>query len=197
MAPLAITPLPRERQRVAPWRNGGGTTREIAIDPPGADAARAFRRRISVARVGQDGAFSRFPGVDRSLWLLSGSGVELDVAGDRVRIDRVLQRFDFAGEVAIAARLLDGPIEDLNVMADRSAVAAQAEIVRCAGVGAWRAALRPGSQVVLVVDGSLRIGDAALGDGDAVRAEGEGELAATAGTRGAVFLCASFSDVRR
>ena len=57
-----------------PWKNGGGTTRELLSWPPGvAD----WHWRISVAQVETEGPFSRFDGVQRWFAVLDGEGVEL------------------------------------------------------------------------------------------------------------------------
>ena len=67
-----------DSQRVR-WKNDGGWTTEIAREP--ADAAEAFRWRVSIADIESDGPFSNFPGVDRDLLLLAGNGIELDIDG--------------------------------------------------------------------------------------------------------------------
>src|SRR5258707_14720415 len=59
--------------RRMPWKNGGGHTHEIAAHPEGAGMA-AFAWRVSIAEIAQDGPFSSFPGVDRTLVLLAGNG---------------------------------------------------------------------------------------------------------------------------
>ncbi|WP_305230098.1 HutD/Ves family protein, partial [Klebsiella pneumoniae] len=69
----------------SPWKNGGGSTREIACWPPGA-GMEAFGWRISVATIDQPGPFSAFAGVDRQIMLLDGDGVHLRGEG----IDHVL-----------------------------------------------------------------------------------------------------------
>ena len=60
-----------------PWKNGGGTTRELLAWPTGAD----WRVRLSVAEVVADGPFSRFEGVQRWFAVLGGAGVRLVVNG--------------------------------------------------------------------------------------------------------------------
>ena len=50
----------------APWKNGGGSTTEIAIAPLGATVDK-FDWRISLATIANSGPFSVFPGVDRTL----------------------------------------------------------------------------------------------------------------------------------
>src|SRR4029077_2512621 len=66
--------------RSMPWKNGAGRTTEIAVHPPGA-ALDAFAWRVSIADVEQDGPFSRFPGIDRTIVLLGGSGMRLRGTG--------------------------------------------------------------------------------------------------------------------
>ncbi len=52
-----------------PWKNGGGVTREIVCQPPGAGLA-AFDWRVSIATIASDGPFSLFAGIDRVITLL-------------------------------------------------------------------------------------------------------------------------------
>lgn len=102
--------------RRMPWKNGGGETAEIAIFPPGA-ALDAFDWRVSMARVGSDGPFSRFPGVDRSLCVLEGEGLRLEVEGHRpVELTMHSAPHAFAADLPTSASLIAGPITDLNVM---------------------------------------------------------------------------------
>ncbi|CAI0727404.1 HutD family protein [Serratia ficaria] len=107
---------------VSPWRNGGGETREIACWPPG---AQDFDWRASIATIAQDGPFSAFAGIDRSITLLEGDGVHLFSAG---RIDHALAQvgepFAFSGDVALDARLLGGGSRDFNIMTRRGRHAA-------------------------------------------------------------------------
>ena len=82
----------------APWKNGGGTTREIAAWPQGAGID-GFDWRVSIATIDQAGPFSAFAGVDRVIMLLDGSGVRLRSGGGRIdhRLDRPQAPFAFAG----------------------------------------------------------------------------------------------------
>jgi environmental stress-induced protein Ves len=59
-----------------PWKNGQGRTWQVAAHPEGADVSH-FDWRISIAEISQDGAFSAFPGVDRTIAVIDGAGVEL------------------------------------------------------------------------------------------------------------------------
>uniref|UniRef100_UPI00286A38B8 HutD/Ves family protein n=1 Tax=Roseateles sp. TaxID=1971397 RepID=UPI00286A38B8 len=100
---------------VAPqaWRNGGGQTRELLAWPAGAE----WKLRISRADIESDGAFSAFPQVERWFAVLRGAGVVLAFAdGDReLKAGDPPLRFD--GGTAPGCRLLDGPTQDLNLMA--------------------------------------------------------------------------------
>ena len=55
--------------RSMPWKNGAGTTIEIAVFPEQAGLD-DFVWRVSRAQVVADGGFSHFAGIDRSLALL-------------------------------------------------------------------------------------------------------------------------------
>ncbi len=63
-----------------PWKNGGGETVEIAVFPEGA-GFKDFGWRISLASVASDGPFSAFPGIDRTLTVIDGVGIDLVVDG--------------------------------------------------------------------------------------------------------------------
>ena len=118
---------------VMPWKNGGGVTREIVCQPPGA-GMNDFDWRVSIAHIASDGPFSAFPGVDRVITLLSGGGVHLLSEGGEVdhRLDTPLAPFAFAGEAPIHARLLVGDCHDFNVMTRRAVCSASLQLVRSA-----------------------------------------------------------------
>ncbi|MBN8943415.1 MAG: HutD family protein [Rhizobiales bacterium] len=105
--------------RRMPWKNGGGETTEIIVQPTGASLD-DFDWRVSMARVGSSGPFSAFPSVDRTLCILSGRGIDLTIAGrGAVRLDRDAAPLSFPGDVPAGADLVDGPVEDLNAMTRR------------------------------------------------------------------------------
>lgn len=105
--------------RSMPWKNGGGVTRELYRIPHPQDAER-FLLRLSMAQVSSNGPFSLFPEIDRTLMLLTGQGMKLFFADElEVVLDQPLSPLYFAGEDNIECKLLDGPIEDFNIMVDR------------------------------------------------------------------------------
>ena len=104
----------------APWKNGGGSTTEIAASPPGATLDN-FDWRVSLATIAHDGPFSLYPGIDRTLALIDGYGAVLDVNGEtRFFLGEDEPLIEFPGEAVVTATLNDGPTTDLNVMTRRS-----------------------------------------------------------------------------
>lgn len=109
-----------DRYRRMPWKNGCGETIEIAIFPPDADLE-TFGWRISSATVASDGPFSIFAGIDRTLCVLSGNGISLSVGtGESQALGPDSAPFSFPADTAATARLIGGPITDLNVMTRRA-----------------------------------------------------------------------------
>ena len=103
----------------APWKNGGGSTTEIAIAPPGA-SLESFDWRISLATIAASGPFSVFPGVDRTLALVDGPGVALDLGPDgRFFLSEDDPIVEFKGESSVMATVADGATTDFNVMTRR------------------------------------------------------------------------------
>jgi environmental stress-induced protein Ves len=69
--------------------------------------------------VASDGPFSSFPEIDRTLIVVEGAGIELNVEGVPFQLDRASPKLSFAGDDITIGRLLSGPIRDLNVMTRR------------------------------------------------------------------------------
>lgn len=110
-----------------PWKNGGGCTTEIAIAPSGATFDN-FDWRISLATIAHSGPFSLFPGIDRTLTLVSGPGVVLDVGNERqVALSEREPVVAFPGECAVSATVGDAPTTDFNVMTRRARCSHQLE----------------------------------------------------------------------
>jgi environmental stress-induced protein Ves len=114
-----------------PWKNGGGSTREVACWPPGAGMG-DFDWRISVATIGAPGPFSSFPNIDRTIVLLDGSGVRLRSRDGGIdhRLDTVLAPFEFSGDAQLDCELLGATSTDFNVMVRRDHACATVDIHR-------------------------------------------------------------------
>jgi environmental stress-induced protein Ves len=104
--------------RRMPWKNGGGATIEIAVSPSRASLD-TFDWRVSMATVIESGPFSSFPGIDRTLCVLRGNGIRLDVDGNATTLTQSSAPFAFAADARVSGTPLDGPITDLNVMTRR------------------------------------------------------------------------------
>ena len=154
----ATTTLIRGADLVAaPWKNGGGVTREVAAFPEGAGLD-AFVWRVSVADVAQAGPFSRFAGVDRTLVLLSGAGMLLDEkvetsTTNTLALTQPLDLAQFAGEAQIDARLVDGATRDFNLMVRRGAAVGETEVWR----GATQRSLSADVVLLFCASGSVAV----------------------------------------
>ena len=105
--------------RRMPWKNGGGETVEVIVHPEGASLS-DFGWRVSMAGVASDGPFSVFPGIDRTLAVLSGDGLVLEIEGiGERRLTPESPPLAFPADAPTTAQLTGGPITDLNVMTRR------------------------------------------------------------------------------
>ena len=124
--------------RRVPWKNGLGSTLEIATDAtePGAP----WTWRLSFADVPARAPFSSFPGIDRHIAVLDGEGMTLERGAERIAVPREGAAFAFAGEDSIVGTPLGAgtatgadagtPVRDANLMLDRRAWTGALEIVR-------------------------------------------------------------------
>ena len=100
-----------------PWRNGGGSTRELLLWPD----ADAWQLRVSVAEVVRDGPFSPFPGYQRHFAVVQGAGVVLSFGDEDHRLGTGSMPLAFDGARPPACTLIDGPTLDLNLMVRQDA----------------------------------------------------------------------------
>jgi environmental stress-induced protein Ves len=115
--------------RPMPWKNGGGRTTEIAAEPPGSTLD-GFAWRVSIADVERDGPFSAFPGVDRTIVLLEGRGMELSDAHGSVTLAVPYEPWTFSGDEPVACRLVGGAVRDFNLMTRRADARGEVAVVR-------------------------------------------------------------------
>ncbi len=136
---------PADHRRV-PWKNGGGVTTELAVEPTsGPTSDGRFLWRVSIADVVEAGPFSAFPGYDRLIAVVEGDGMRLSVDGappvERRRLDPA---FAFPGEATVWCEPTAGPIRDVNLMLDRASATGTLSLL------AGPAGQRAGGDVVLV-----------------------------------------------
>lgn len=157
--------------RIVPWRNGGGITREVLVEPDPADPAQ-FLWRISIATVAGPGPFSRFPGIDRSIAVLDGEGMRLDVDGTAVTLRRDSLPFAFSGDLDVRSELIGGATTDLNAMSRRDAFAHRMTRLRCDGLVVGEGA---GDTTVFLFTSPVTVAGAPLDRFDALSGLGRGE----------------------
>lgn len=153
-----------------PWKNGGGETLEVAVHPLKA-SVNDFHWRVSIAGVTTNGPFSAFPQVDRTLTLIEGDGIELAVEGSETKALRIgSEPYSFPADLPTHARLLSGPVSDLNVMTRRdlymhrvrrhvvegtASITTDADTMLVIGTSSWFA-IAPGAEMepldLLIVD---------------------------------------------
>ena len=193
--------------RVLPWKNGAGSTTEIAVEPEGA-TWEAFDWRVAIADIRESGPFSSFPGIDRSIMLLDaprGTQMELRIDGRRVRM--LPREFvDFAGEATTEGILYTDPaghgsgadnaVRDFNVMSRRGLIRHRRgyqslspnEVHRMGGVDTRIAYVASGTAELIHAQNSRT-----LNAGESVIASGDDTLELKGGPGGAQFVWVVFS----
>ena len=178
-----------------PWKNGGGYTTEIATHPAGAALA-TFDWRVSIAEVAADGPFSRFPGVDRILVLVSGAGMRLAGDAHAAELRATFEPYAFSGDDALDCSLVAGPIRDFNLMLRRGRAQGRVVVVREAAAriapARWRICHAAAGAIECLVPGHPPL---SVAPDDTVVFEDEGEssggtLAINPLSAGAVALVA-------
>ncbi len=149
---MQIQVLTAQNYKTMPWRNGKGITREIAIDPPTSTLAENnFRWRLSSADVNEDGVFSQFPGCQRFLTLLTGSGLELKFENEVQVLEQGAYAL-FSGDRKVDGRLRGGKVTDLNFIFKEEQAHAQFVVSKEAS---GRLAMTTGTLLVFVATGAV------------------------------------------
>ncbi|MDQ4489309.1 HutD family protein [Sinomonas sp. ASV486] len=105
------------------WKNGGGTTVELARGPEvagedGESTSGDWGWRLSIADVDRAGDFSSFDGMERILTVIEGELMVLTVDGHEHGLERH-RPFRFDGGAPASAVLPTGSIRDLNLITRR------------------------------------------------------------------------------
>lgn len=152
---MSIRYFPQSEFITMPWKNGGGSTREIFRFPEGGGD---WLWRLSIATIASDGPFSTFPGCDRALTLLEGAGMRLQFAAHHCDLRPPFETCRFAGEQAPDGVLLDGPTQDFNAIWRRDAIAITVERRAMHG-SLWCVPEAGVSWFVYLLSGSLHLKD--------------------------------------
>lgn len=134
-----------EKYKTMPWKNGGGITKEMAIEPLTAKFPQDdFLWRLSSAEIQSKNSFSNFPGYDRILFVINGAGLSLyekslDDNQSLKKVDlKPLHPFLFQGETLIECELLantpdrntqpNNQVVDLGLIFKRNHIKADAKV---------------------------------------------------------------------
>jgi environmental stress-induced protein Ves len=175
-APALVHLTPADYRRMR-WKNGLGWTTEIVVRPPEGE----LDFRVSIAEVDTDCEFSRLPGIDRSILVLAGEGMVLEVGDDPPATLRVGdEALAFSGDRDTRCHLLGGPTRDFNVMTRRDRWTHVLERHRLPGSDSLALPRPTGPAWLLhVIHGHAHIGGLVLGTGDSALAEARTEPAPT------------------
>jgi environmental stress-induced protein Ves len=172
-----------------PWKNGGGTTTQLALEGGGD----RWLWRLSAAQVERAGPFSDFAGYERTIMLLEGGGMDLEIDGRSVKLDAPFEPFVFDGGAKTRCTLHRGPVRDLNLMVDRTRARGSVEVVDPDGFHDARVQAR--WALVYALRGRTRVTtdgvDVKLGAGELLRvddAQGAGLALASLGPDALVAL---------
>jgi environmental stress-induced protein Ves len=132
--------------RRTPWKNGRGVAIDIAgASRPGCQPGEwnGMLWRFGRTTIEADGPFSDLAGFDRLQMVVMGGGLVLQAPTREIDVREPFVPVRFEGETAIFARLEAGPVDVVNLIADRSFAAI--DLLRLAA-GAGRQ-LAPGLHV--------------------------------------------------
>jgi environmental stress-induced protein Ves len=152
---MPATIIEAAQYRPMPWRNGLGTSLEIAAEASGDGAA----WRFGIAAIERSCPFSLYPGYDRTILLLDGAGLVLsfpDGAEPTRRIDDPARPVRFPGDPRTECALLDGPVRVLNVLTDRALISHRAAVLSLAA-GPAVCPAGSGPTLVFALAGSIEV----------------------------------------
>lgn len=110
-----MTHLTPADYRTVPWANGRGQTVEM-VKQTYVNGQLSYR--LSVATVSENGPFSVYPNVNRSLTVIDGPGFDL-IGQEKLRADP-LKPISFSGDSRVVAANVFQSSQDFNVMVHKS-----------------------------------------------------------------------------
>lgn len=155
MSDLRLQWLDPGRYRRTPWKNGGGTTVDIA----GEATSQAEVWRFGRTPIAAAGPFSDYAGFDRLQVLVAGSGLVLGTPDGEIDVRQPFRPVRFAGETPIVSRLENGPVEVVNLIGRRTAVRLGLRVLEAGQT----MVLAAGTHIVYAADRPVTV---AVGDAD-------------------------------
>lgn len=200
MTRTRITALDPSTYGRTPWKNGGGVVIDIAGESrEGAASAAGWDAtlwRFGRTTIPAAAPFSDLAGFDRLLMVVEGRGLVLRTPTEEIDVREPFVPVRFAGETKVVSRLEAGPVEVVNLIADRAY--ASIDLERLVREGSKT--LAPGIHVLyaaaaactLRCDGERR----ALAAGHGLQVVGDGSLIVDCVT-GTVVVASVFRSTRR
>jgi uncharacterized protein len=130
---MNITHLTPASYTRSPWKNGGGVTVDIAEERlPGSvpGSWEGLVWRLGQTTISTPAPFSDLGGFDRCQVVIAGSGLVLDTPLGEIDLRQPFVPVHYPGEAPISSRLENGPVEVVNLIADRRLVAIRLDILR-------------------------------------------------------------------
>lgn len=126
MTETIFTPLAPSGFRRTPWKNGGGVTLDIADayrpgTAPGSWEGMIWR--FGRTGIAAPGPFSDLTGYERLQAVVAGSGLVLDTPDGEIDLRRPFAPVRYDGAMPIISRLENGPVEVVNLIAERASTA--------------------------------------------------------------------------
>ncbi|AMJ61817.1 HutD/Ves family protein [Bosea sp. PAMC 26642] len=123
MAATRIIPLSADGFRHTPWKNGGGVTIDIA-DAYKAGAVQGSWNgmiwRLGRTAITTPGPFSDLTGFERLQMVVVGRGLALETPDGEIDLRQPFTTVRYDGGTPIVSRLESGPVEVVNLIADRA-----------------------------------------------------------------------------
>lgn len=130
---MRINHLPPASFRRFPWKNGGGVTTDIAEDREPGSAPGGWDGviwRLGRTTISAPAPFSDLSGFDRCQVVVNGRGLVLDTPEGEVDLRQAFRPARYRGEAPIASRLEHGPVEVVNLIADRQRAAIRLDVLQ-------------------------------------------------------------------
>lgn len=151
MSGATFTSIPPEQFRRTPWKNGGGVTIDIADAYREGATAGSWQGviwRLGRTSIVAPGPFSDFTGFERLQTVITGHGLVLETPAGEIDLRRALTVARYDGGMPIMSRLEGGPVEVVNLIADRALCTIDLRIV----TASERVALEPGTHIAYASD---------------------------------------------
>jgi uncharacterized protein len=157
----AVTRLGPEGHVRVPWKNGGGESLTIAGERlPGAAPGdwSGVIWQLSRTPILTPGPFSDLPGFERLQVVVKGDGLMLDTPAGAIDLRKPLSVARYDGGTPIVSRLLNGPVEVVNLIARRTMAMIDLRVLgageRLASGAGLHVAYAPMEAATLDIDGS-------------------------------------------